>query len=337
LKAVVFDAPRRLSLQEVAEPVCADDEVVIRTRCAGLCGTDLHIFRDEYQSTFPLIPGHEFVGEVHQVGRNVESFSAGQRVTADPNLYCGDCDFCRRGRHNQCIHWEGVGINRSGAFAEYVSVPAAACYGIPQAMTDAEAAFIEPVSCVVHAMNRLGPAEGDTAVVFGAGPMGALLIQALRHRGAALLVAVDKQESRLSTARELGAGETIAAGPDLTRQLRRIAPRGFDVVVDATGVPEAISQGLETLGPYGRFLQFGVAPRHVAITLRPYDVFRNDWTILGSFALCYTFRQAIDWMASGAIQVEPLVSHCLPLEEFATAFDNFERGGTMKVQFRFDR
>jgi len=337
LRAVVFDAPRQLSLQEVAEPVCAADEVVIRTCRAGLCGTDLHIFRDEYMSTYPLIPGHEFVGEVHQVGRDVVAFHVGQRVAADPNLYCGRCDFCRNRRHNHCDNWQGIGINRSGAFAEYVSVPAAACYGVPQSMSDTEAAFIEPVSCVVHAMNRLSMAAGDNAVVFGAGPMGALLIQALRHRGAAMLVAVDKQESRLSTARELGATETIVAGPDLPRQLRRIAPRGFDVVVDATGVLEAILHGLEMLGPCGRFLQFGVAPRDAAITLRPYDVFRNDWTILGSFALCYTFEQAIAWMTSGVIKVEPLVSHCLPLDEFAAAFDTFERGETMKVHFRFDR
>ena len=325
-----------MSLQDVADPDCAADDVVIRTRRAGLCGTDLHIFRDEYMSTFPLIPGHEFVGDIMEVGRDVTTFRAGQRVSVDPNLSCGRCVFCRNRRHNHCINWQGVGINRSGAFAQYVTVPAAACYSVPDAMSDVQAAFIEPVSCVVHAMNRLNVAPGDAAVIFGAGPMGMLLIQALRHRGVETLVAVDKQVVRLSTARDLGATATIEAGSDLPERLRSIAPHGFDIVVDATGVPEVITRATELLGPYGRFLQFGVAPRDAVMTLRPYDVFRNDWTILGSFALCYTFEQAIAWMNADVIDVNPLLSHCLPLEQFVTALSDFERGETMKVHFSYD-
>lgn len=332
MQAVVFEGPQRIEVKDVPAPRCGDGEVLLRVRRAGICGTDVHIYRNEYMSEFPLVPGHELVGEVIQTGRGVARFAPGDRVAVDPNLYCNQCDFCRNRQFNHCLNWQGVGITRPGAFAEQVAVPAAACYAVPEHLSDAEAAMIEPVSCVVHAMNRLEIKPGDAALLLGVGPMGLLLVQALRHRGVGELTAVDQQRDRLHMATKMGATRAILAGPDQATALRDAAPHGYDVVVDATGVPAVVEQALSYLRPYGRYLQFGVTPRGATVALRPYDLFRYDWTLLGSFALCYTFEQAIAWMASGVIDAKPVVSTRARLADFPQVFEDFMQGRTLKVQ-----
>lgn len=331
MQAVVFPAAETVSVEQVADPVCERDELIVQVMASGLCGTDLHIYRNEYMSDFPVTPGHEFSGVVAEVGKDVTDFKPGDRVTVDPNLYCGHCYFCRNEQANHCLNWQGIGITRPGSFAEYVAVPGRACYQVPDSLSDAQAAFIEPVSCVIHALKRLRVWPGDEALIFGAGPMGLLLVQALRHSGAAQVAVVEKQPERLALASQLGASTAIAAGPDQAEALRELAPYGFAIVVDATGVPAVIEQAFNYLKPRGQFLQFGVAPNHARVSLSPYDIFRYDWTIIGSFALCYTFQPAIAWLAGGVVDVKPLISHTLPLAEFPVALQEFAAGKTLKV------
>lgn len=334
MQAVVFPAPETISVEQVADPTCKPDEVIVQVAASGLCGTDLHIYRNEYMSAFPVIPGHEFAGVVAEVGKEVTDVKPGDRVTADPNLYCGHCYFCRNEQANHCLNWQGIGITRPGSFAEYVAVPARACYRVPDSLNDAQAAFVEPLSCVIHALKRLRIWPGDEILIFGAGPMGLLLVQALRHSGASQVAVVEKQPDRLALASQLGAGAAITAGPDQPQVLRELAPYGFAVVIDATGVPAVIEQAFNYLKPRGQFLQFGVAPNHARVSLSPYDIFRHDWTIVGSFALCYTFQPAIAWLAEGVVDVEPLISHKMPLADFPTALQEFAAGKTMKVHLR---
>lgn len=334
MRAIIFPSPETISYDQVPDPVCAPDEVVVQVARAGICGTDLHIYRNEYMSSFPVIAGHEFGGTVVEVGKAVTDLYVGERVAADPNLYCGHCYFCRNQEANHCLNWQGVGITRPGAFAEYVAVPARACYKLPDSVTDTQAAMIEPLSCVIHALNRLRIRAGDDVLIFGAGPMGLLLVQALGKSGASRVVVVEVQAERLALAGELGATTAIPAGPGQQDILRGLAPYGFGIVIDATGVPTVIEQAFEYLKPRGQYLQFGVAPNTARIQLRPYDVFRYDWTIIGSFALCYTFQQAIAWLAGGAVDVARLVSHVLPLDQFEPGLSSFAAGTTLKVQLQ---
>ena len=334
MRAVVFPAPEFVAVELVDDPICAPDEVIVQVSLAGICGTDLHIYRNEYMSSFPLIPGHEFCGVVAEVGQRVHDLRRGERVAVDPNLYCNSCDFCRDQHNNHCLNWQGVGITRPGGFAEYVAVPARACYRLPEGLSDSQAAFIEPLSCVVHALNRLRVRPGNDVLIFGSGPLGLVLIQALRHSGAARVVVVGRRPERLALARQFGAAEAILAGPGQAEALRDLAPRGFAIVIDATGAPAVIEQALDYLKPRGQYLVFGVAPMQATITLRPYDIFRNDWTIVGSFALCYTFQPALAWLLNGVIEIGPLVSHTLPLADFPDALNMFARGETLKVQLR---
>jgi threonine dehydrogenase-like Zn-dependent dehydrogenase len=261
----------------------------------------------------------------------VTDVRVGDRVAVDPNLYCGHCDYCRDEMANHCLNWQGVGVTRAGGFAEYVNVPAKACYKLPEEMTDLQAAFIEPLSCVVHAMKRFRILPGESLLILGGGPMGMLLLQALRHNGAAQVVVVEKQPSRMELARQLGASAVVPVGPDQDAQLQELAPRGFGVVVDATGIPAVIEHAFTYLRPRGQYLQFGVAPNHAKVQVSPYDIFRNDWTIIGSFALCYTFLPAIALLKQGIVKVEPLVSDTVSLGSFSDVFHRFAAGQTMKV------
>lgn len=330
MQAILFSAAETITVERVPDPTPAADEVVVQVAACGICGTDVHIYRNEYMSNFPLIPGHEFSGKVVAVGKAVTDVKLGDRVAVDPNLYCGHCDFCRNEQANHCRNWQGVGVTRAGAFAEYVAVPARACYRIPDHLTDAQAAFIEPLACVIYALKRIRVWPGAQVLIFGAGPMGLLLLQALRHSGAAQVVMVEKQPARLELATQLG-GVAVPVNGQQAEALREQAPYGFDLVVDATGVPAVIEQAFTYLRPRGQYLQFGVTPMNATIRLRPYDLFRNDWTVIGSFALCYTFLPAIAWLANGVVDVSQLVSHTVPMTEFAPAFQAFAGGQTLKV------
>lgn len=334
MKAVVFPESQTIAVDTVPDPTCAPDEVVVQVAHSGICGTDIHIYRNEYMSKFPLIPGHEFSGRVVEVGKAVQDLQIGDRVAVDPNLYCGHCDFCRNEQANHCRNWQGIGITRSGGFAEYVNVPAKAAYQLPDTLTDTQAAFIEPLACVVWALKRMRVYPANSVLLFGAGPMGLLLIQALRHGNASQITVVDRQPARLSLATQMGASQTLVASTDQHHALKTFAPYGYDIVIDATGVPSVIEGAFQHLKPRGQFLQFGVTPMDAKIQLHPYEVFRNDWTIIGSFALCYTFLPAIAWLESGIIDVQPLVSHQIPLTDFATGFNQFMAGDTLKVHLK---
>jgi 2-desacetyl-2-hydroxyethyl bacteriochlorophyllide A dehydrogenase len=334
MKAVVFPSPRHISIDTVEDPVCRPSEVIVQVSQCGICGTDLHIYNNEYLSTFPVIAGHEFVGQVAEVGNEVNGLQAGDRVTVDPNLYCGECYFCRQEQSNHCLNWQGVGITRPGAFAEFVAVPGRACYKVPDNITDTQAAFVEPLSCVIHALKRIRIWPGDDVLIFGAGPMGLLLVQAMRHSGASRIVVVEKQQERRALAAGMGANATVAVDSDYSKSLLDLAPLGYSVVIDATGVPAVIQQALKYLKPRGQYLQFGVAPKGITVQWEPYEIFHKDLSIIGSFALCYTFQPAVAWLVNHTVEIEPLVSHVLPMADFQKGFKDFAEGKTLKVHIR---
>ncbi len=187
-----------------------------------------------------------------------------------------------------------------------------------------KALVIESLSCVVYAMQRARPNPGDSVLRFGAGPMGCLLTQMLRHNGAARVVVVDRLAARLELAGSLGASHTVLAGDDQDARLRALAPGGYDFVDDATGVPAVVERASGYLSPGATMFVFGVCPNAAQIHVNPYEVFRNDWRIIGSFALCYTFQKAIQLLQNRVVQVEGLVSHRLPLEQAAEAFSSIQ-------------
>jgi D-arabinitol dehydrogenase (NADP+) len=333
MQAGQIEAPNRAAHINAPEPEPGPDDVLIAVRAAGICGTDLHILKGEYEARYPLIPGHEFSGVVAAVGENVTRFKIGDRVTADPNIPCNRCAACQRGEANQCQHLAAIGVTRAGAFAEYVTAPEGNTFLIGD-LSFAAAALVEPLACVVWGLKRVQVQPGDSALVFGAGPMGCLVAQGLRHAGAARVVITDTVPYRLEIAARLGLTETVLANEQQAEHLEAIAPGGFDIVADATGIAQVLQSAFSRVRPRGKVWVFGVVPPDARVSFVPYEVFRRDLTIIGSFALNRTFGESIALIQHGAVQVEPLISHRLPLNRFCEGLDIAEHDPQrMKVQF----
>lgn len=294
------------------------------TAC-GLCGTDLHLLDGVLPTTYPLTPGHEFAGEIVEVGPEVHGLSVGDRVAVDPNLPCGMCRWCRAGRGNLCQVWDAIGVSRSGAAAELVAVPATTCHVLPITVSDSASAMVEPLSCAVHGLSRLPRRPGEHYLLYGAGTMGLLMSALVRRAGAASVSVVDINDARLEFAHTFAA-DAVATHADALDQ-----PEGFDVVIDATGAVPAIEDGLGRVRKGGTFLQFGVSDPKATASFSPFRVYHEEIDILGSMAVHHGFQPAIELIASGAIDVDPLVSDTLPLESYTEAVERFRSGSGRKI------
>lgn len=315
MRAIVFEAPGQVSVKEVPYPAPGPGEVTIEVEACGLCGTDCHLFHGDFPAQYPLIPGHEFAGVIAEVGLDSGDWHIGDRVTVDPNIACGQCHFCRSGHANHCLNHQAIGVTRDGAFAEFVVVPARNVYAIEEELTFNEAAMVEPLSCVVYGLQRLRLQAGDQVLIFGAGPMGLLLMQGCKYGGASTVTIVDLNEERLAVARSLGATCTVLADDRQEAAIKKITPYGYDVVIDATGVPSVVEGSLQYLKSGGKLLLFGVCPTEAKIVISPFEVYRRDLEIIGTFALCHTFDAALALLQNHVIQVEPLIRPVLSLED----------------------
>lgn len=327
MRAAIWETPGKLTIGEVADPVPGPGELVIQVAACGICGTDLHIADGEFPPTpYPIIPGHEFSGRVAARGSGVQAgWREGDRVAVDPSLFCGHCPACRDGRGNLCADWNAIGDTVNGAFAEYVTVPAVNAYAIPDSVDDAQAALIEPLSCAVHGVRRLGPVVGQDILLAGAGTMGLLLLQLLRNAGARSVTVVDRKTPRLTAARAVGA-DAVAG------DFAALGDRTFAVAVDATGAPSAIEACFRSLGRGGRLLIFGVAPGDAAVSLSPFRIYNDEITVLGSMAVLNSFGAAADLMAAGVIDTAPLLGTPVRLAGFPAALASVRAGEGIKVQ-----
>lgn len=326
MKAAVIEKPGEISVRDVPAPRPSPGHVVIQVGACGICGTDLHIAAGEFPpSPYPLIPGHEFAGTVTEVGDDVHTgIAPGDRVAVDPSLFCGHCRQCRRGRGNLCANWGAIGDTVDGAFAEYVAVPATTCYRLPDTLSFAQGALVEPVSCAVHGVRRLGVAAGERILVIGAGTMGLIMTQLLAASGARVSV-VDLMESKLPLAESLGAAEVATSVDDLPK-------RAFDAAVDVTGAPPAIEDAFNSLDRGGRLQIFGVAADDASVNLSPFRIYNDEITVVGSMAVLHSYGDALELVADGIVQTEPLVSHTFALDEFEQALSMMRSGATIKAQ-----
>lgn len=328
MRAAIWDEPGALRIGELPDPEPGAGEVVVRVAACGMCGTDLHIAAGEFPPTpYPIVPGHEFAGEVVAVGPGAEGVREGDRVAVDPSLFCGHCEFCRIQRGNLCRNWGAIGDTVDGAFAELVRVPARNAYRLPEEISLRAGALVEPISCAVHGLRRLAPAPGTTFLITGAGTMGLILCQLALRDGAARVAVVDRNEDRLRVAAGLGASTatSIAAAAE-GEEL------GFDVVIDATGVPALIEEGLGALRRGGTLMVFGVAPEGATVPVSPFRIYNDEITIIGSMAVLSTFHPAIALLQAGAVDADALLTHAFDLDGFADALDSMRRGEGIKVQ-----
>ncbi|EID53428.1 zinc-dependent alcohol dehydrogenase family protein [Saccharomonospora xinjiangensis] len=326
MRAVVVDRPGSVRVGDVPDPTPGRREVVIKVGACGICGTDLHIADGHFPPTpYPIVPGHEFAGEIVELGPDVRGgWAIGDRVAVDPSLFCGYCDPCRSGRGNLCANWGATGDTVDGAFAEYVAVPSATCHRLPGELTYAQGALVEPVSCAVHGIRRIGVEAGERFLVMGAGTMG-LIMQQLLQRAGALVTVADRNAGRLPRASALGAAAVVTDPGELDGET-------FDASVDCTGAAPAIEAAFDRLRRGGRLLVFGVAPEQERVSLSPYRFYNDEITVVGSMAVLHSYGAALDLVASGAIDTDALVTHSLPLERFTEALDLMRGGTGLKIQ-----
>jgi 2-desacetyl-2-hydroxyethyl bacteriochlorophyllide A dehydrogenase len=326
MRAAIVDRPGEIRVGDVPDPKPGERQVVVKVGACGICGTDLHIADGHFPPTpYPIVPGHEFAGEIVELGADVPpEWKVGDRVAVDPSLYCGYCTPCRSGHGNLCANWNATGDTVDGAFAEYVAVPADTCHRMPDSMTWEQGAIVEPVSCAVHGVRRIGVEAGERFLVVGAGTMGLIMQQLLQRAGAEVTV-VDRNASRLPRATGLGATAVAEDVSALDGEL-------YDAAVDCTGAAPAIESAFDALRRGGRLLVFGVAPAEARVALSPFRIYNDEITIVGSMAVLNSYANALDLVAKGYIDTEALITDTLPLEQYPDALAKMRSGSGLKIQ-----
>jgi L-iditol 2-dehydrogenase len=320
MKALLLAKYRSLEIADLAVPVPGPDEVLIRVAACGICGSDVHGYDGSSGRRIPpIVMGHEAAGTVAALGKNVNKFSEGDRVTFDSTVYCGSCSNCLRGDINLCDNRQVVGVScgdyrRAGAFAEFVVVPARIVYRLPDILPFEEAAMIEAVSVALHAVSLVSVRPEDSALVVGAGMIGLLIVQALHSAGCSHIYVTDVDQTRLKLAQEFGAVATFVAGPSLSPQVMAATNgNGMDVVIEAVGINATVSAAIDSARKGGTVVLVGNVSPEVTLPLQ--KVVTRQIRLQGSCASSGEYPRAIELMSSGAIRVKPLITAVAPLED----------------------
>ncbi|WP_027164202.1 zinc-dependent alcohol dehydrogenase family protein [Mesorhizobium sp. WSM1293] len=335
MKAVRLEAVGDITLRDVDMPDIGADELLVRIEACGVCGTDRHLFHGEFPCTPPVTPGHEFSGIVEAIGKSVSGFAIGDRVTGDPNIACGRCAHCHAGQVNLCTNLCAVGIHRDGGFADYLALPQKQAFVLPVGLNPLHGAFCEPLGCCLHGVDLAGIKPGSSVVVLGGGVIGLLTVQLARLAGATTIILSTRQASRRALAEDLGATATI--DPTATDVIDAIAgpaglaPGGVDVVFECAGVRETVEQSMRLARAGGTVVIVGVTPQGMKAEFEPFDLLFRELKVLGSFLNPYTHRRAAELIASGAVEIDRLISRQVSLEEAPAVIANPPAPGEVKV------
>ena len=336
MKALVkSQAAKGLWLEDIPEPEIGINDVLIRVRYAGICGTDVHIYQwdDWAQKTIhvPMAIGHEFVGEVVRIGSNVNDFFPGDIVSGEGHVVCGRCRNCMAGRRHLCANTQGVGVNRAGAFAEYISLPMTNIWRHHPGIDQEVAAIFDPFGNAVHTALSF-PVLGEDVLITGAGPIGIMAIPVARHAGARHIVVTDMNAYRLELARKMGA--TLAVNPadtslpDVQKQLGML--EGFDVGLEMSGNPAALKHMIANMSHGGKIAILGIPSKEVPMDWR--QVIFNMITIKGIYGReMYDTWYKMSVMIESGLDISPVITHRFAFEDFQQGFDAMISGQTGKV------
>jgi len=337
MKAAVQEKPKQLVIKEVPVPEISDDEVLIKVAYTGICGTDWSIFTGKYSADqLPLIPGHEFSGHIEKTGKNAVNLQEGDPVTADINMSCGHCFYCRRGQKLMCPEFTQLGIHIDGTYAEYVKAPWQQVHKLPDSVPLLTGAYVEPLSCVIHSAKAVQIEMGSSIAILGTGlgiPYGLLA----RHLGATTVMLLGRNETKLEIARQMGVqhvvnikdvGDPIAYVKDMTEG------RGADVVVEMVGTTDTYEQTWEMVRPGGTLAAFGITGPEDVMKLKPFDVVLGERKIVGSCAgVGNDWSDSIQFLSSGVIDPQPLFSMIVPLEELEGALHELKENPKLTKVF----
>ncbi len=327
MKAVKIIEPDRMGIFDVPVPEPGKNDVLVKVERCGLCGSDIQIFHGMYTDRFPLIPGHEFSGVVERVGTQVKRYHPGDRVAIEPNIACDDCYACLNNRQNFCLNWEAVGVTKPGAMAQYTLAPEKNVFDIG-GMSFEKGAFMEPLSCVLHGVSKIEITISDKVAVFGAGPIGILLLQVVKNTGATEVTVVEKNSPRADFAASMGADEILY-------KLNALKQDYYDVVIDATGKISVMEQAIGAVRYGGTILYFGVPDPGEKMQVDSFEVFKKGLKLLSSYTSVRNSYQAIELLRTEKVKVENLISHRLPIDDFQKGIEILEQGkdSVKKIMF----
>ena len=332
MKALVHTAPYKFEFTDFPKPEPGDDEILVRIKAVGICGSDAHGYTGKTGRRIPpIIMGHEAAGVVEAMGKNARNVAVGDRITFDSTVYCNQCPACRTGHVNLCESRMILGVSipafrRHGCMAEYVTMPWWITYKLPQAVSFEEAALVEPAAVSLHAA-RITPIEvNDVVAVVGAGPIGLFAVQAAKVKGAGKVVVLDLRDERLALAKQLGADVTInSSAGDVAGQMKKVLGRpDADAVLEAVGVPASVQMAFDLTKRGGNLTLIGNVTPKIEVNLQ--ELIMRELTIRGSFAIAGEYRAVLDLIADGRIRAKPLISKMLPLSEGQQGFDMLHEG-----------
>ncbi|KAI5466893.1 chaperonin 10-like protein [Mariannaea sp. PMI_226] len=334
MKALRYEKPEDWSIVTVPLPELRDNDVLVQVKACG------HIHEGEFIAKFPLIPGHETVGVVAAIGKNVHGFSIGDRVAADNSELCNECFYCRRGQPLLCENFNAHGVTMNGGFAEYCAYPAAKVFKIHN-LSWVDATLLEPASCACHGLEKIRPKLGSHVLMFGAGPTGLMLAQLLRQNGGCKVTIAAPGGLKMDLAKNLDAADEYI---ELSRsdpakqfaQLRAENPYGFDIVVEATGSVRILEDSINYVRRGGTLVVYGVYSNADRVSWPPSKIFGDEITILGSFSETYMFPATIDYLDSGKVKTEGIVNKTFKLEEFGEALESIKNKSAIKAAIVFD-
>lgn len=341
MKALVkAKAERGIWMQDIDEPDVGHNDVLIKINRTAICGTDIHIFKwdDWAQATIPvpLAIGHEFYGQIVQMGIEVRGFGVGDRVSAEGHITCGVCRNCRAGRRHLCMNTVGIGVNRPGAFAEFLSVPAFNVFKLPDAIGDDMASILDPLGNATHTALSFD-LVGEDVLITGAGPIGIMAVAIAKYAGARHVVITDVNDYRLDLARKMGATATVNVTTDLLDKtmLDLGMEEGFDVGMEMSGNPQAFRDMLQTMHHGGKVAMLGILPADTAIDWN--QVIFKGLELKGIYGreMFETWYKMSSMLQSG-LNIGPVITHHFPIDDYLPAFELMESGQTGKVILNWD-
>ena len=337
MKAAVIYKPGDIKVIDKETPAPKDNEVLIRIKACGVCGTDHSLYTGGFPTNYPVVIGHEFAGEVVAIGNDVKTLKVGDRVTVDPNRVCRRCEYCRMGKEHLCLNLSSMGVHIDGADAEYCVMVESNVYNIPDSLSYEAAAFTEPLACAVHGLEMGRVQQGDTVLILGAGGMGNLLTQLCALAGAARVIVSEPIAYRRKIALANGATHVVdPLNQDVDKELRKLHPIGADVIFEASGNLNIQARSVYYSRKGGTIVWFGCSPEDGTIEVNPFYINDAELSIYGSFNNPFCTARAVNLLGSGKVRVDNLISHRIGLNDYLDVFDIFGGPDTLKLMVGMD-
>ena len=335
MKASRFLGNKTFAVADLSTPHAGPGELVLRNQVCGVCGTDVHIYHGEPGSADvnpPVVLGHEYSGEVVEVGEGVTGFAVGDHVTVDPNIYCGHCAYCQNGKKQLCPSMEAIGVTRDGGFAQYSRIPASQAFKLEPTVPWETAAMAEPLACCLHGIDLAGIQVGDKVCVVGGGAIGLLMVQLAKLSGASQIVLSEPNEKRRQVGLQLGANAALdPTRPDAQEAFAQVLGGGANVVIECVGNVPAVKSAFQFAGKGATVLLFSVPKVDATFDLPLFDVYKKELTIKGSFVNPDTHARAVALINSGKVDFGPIITHRFTLDQLPEAIAMQMSDASIKV------